>query len=111
MSIKLINKSSRVIVLASQPSNIMCVPTQEVEITEDQYLVLKQLASFETYVNKGEMQVIFDAPVPELVKKTAEPVKVVEEAVEVKEVEAEQVEAEQVEEEEKPKRRGRRKKG
>ena len=106
MSIKLINKSSRVIVLASQPSNIMCVPTQEVEITEDQYLVLKQLASFETYVNKGEMQVIFDAPVPELVKKTAEPVKVVEEAVEVKEVEAEQVE-----EEEKPKRRGRRKKG
>lgn len=110
MSIKLINKSSRVIVLASKPTNIMCVPTKEVEITEDQYLVLKQLASFETYVNKGEMQVIFDAPVPELVKKTAEPVKVVEEPVEVKEVEAEQVE-EVEEEEEKPKRRGRRRKG
>lgn len=110
MSIKLINKSSRVIVLASQPSNIMCVPTQEVKITEDQYLVLKQLTSFESYVNKGEMQVIFDAPVPELVKKTAEPVKVVEEPVEVKEVEAEQVE-EVEEEEEKPKRRGRRRKG
>ena len=102
MSIKLINKSQRVIVLASQPSNIMCVPTQEVEITESQYLVLKQLTSFEGYVNKGEMQVIFDAPVPEL-KKNAEPVKVVEESVEVKEVEEE--------EEEKPKRRGRRKKG
>lgn len=109
MSIKLINKSSRVIVLASQPSNIMCVPTQEVKITEDQYLVLKQLTSFESYVNKGEMQVIFDAPVPELVKKTAEPVKVVEEAVEVEAEEAEKVEAEA--EEEKPKRKGRKKRG
>lgn len=102
MSIKLINKSQRVIVLASKPSNIMCVPTEEVEITEDQYVVLKQLASFEGYVNKGEMQVIFDAPAPQL-KKTAEPVKVVEEA--------ESVEVEAEEESEEPKRRGRRKKG
>ncbi len=109
MSIKLINKSQRVIVLASQPSNIMCVPTQEVAITESQYLVLKQLTSFEGYVNKGEMQVIFDAPVPEL-KKNAEPVKVVEESVEVKEVEQVEAESEEVQEE-KPKRRGRRKKG
>jgi len=100
MSIKLINKSQRVIVLSSKPTNIMCVPTKEVEITESQYRVLKQLTSFEGYLNKGEMLVIFDAPVPEL-KKNADPVKVVEESVKF-EVEAEA---------EKPKRRGRKKKG
>lgn len=99
MSIKLINKASRVLVFASNPKNIMAIPNKEIEITEEQYNVLKQLNTFENYVNKGEMQVKFDAPVFELEKKTVEPVKVVEEAVEVEAVE------------EKPKRRGRKKKG
>jgi hypothetical protein len=111
MSIKLKNKASRVIVFASNPKNIMAIPNKEIEITEEQYNVLKQLNTFENYVNKGEVEIKFDAPVAELEKKIAEPVKVVEEFVEVEKVEAIEVEKQVEEEEEKPKRRGRRKKG